>query len=92
MAYILLAALTFWFFGAMSVARGSQSLLNNTLRWPFVLVLVQVTLGIITVLSAPMIIPGKFGTFEILAELHQLVATFLLMSLVVNLYVVKRRN
>ena len=91
MAYILLAALCFWFIRAMRTARDKNSLLNSTMRWPFVLVLAQVTLGIITVLCAPMTVPGKFGTFEILAELHQLVAMFLLMSLVVNLYVVKSR-
>ncbi len=86
-AYILLTLLIFWFFTARRKA--GTSLLNTTKWWPFLLVLLQVTLGIVTVLCAPMMVLGKFGTFEVLAELHQLVAMFLLMSLVVNLYVVK---
>jgi len=60
--------------------------------WPFILVLLQITLGITTLLMAPTMVPGHFGTFEILAESHQLVAMFLLMSMVVNLYVVRRAN
>ena len=91
LAYILFTLLIIWFISAgRSILKNKSSLLTTTRWWPFVLVIVQVTLGIITVLCAPMIVLGKFGTFEILAELHQLVAMFLLMSLVVNLYVVRR--
>ena len=87
-AYILLMLLTVWFF-TVRRAHGS-SLLNKTMWWPFILVLLQVTLGITTLLMAPTMVPGHFGAFEILAETHQLVAMFLLMSMVVNLYVVRR--
>ncbi len=91
-AYLLLTLLIFWFFSAArTAAKYPASLLKTTRWWPFLLVALQVTLGIITVLCAAMMVPGKFGTFEILAELHQLVAMFLLMSLVVNLYVVNRK-
>jgi cytochrome c oxidase assembly protein subunit 15 len=38
------------------------------------------------VLSAPRIVLGKFGMYEMLAEAHQVVAMFLLMALVVNIY------
>ena len=91
-AYLLLTLLIIWFANAVRTVKNNRtSILNKTKWWPFILVLLQVTLGIITVLSAPLMVPGKFGQFEILAELHQLVAMFLLMSLVVNLYVVGRR-
>ena len=90
-AYLLLILLAFWFRTATRNGRsGAASIFSKTRWWPLLLVCLQVTLGIVTVLSASMIVPGKFGAFEILAELHQLVAMFLLMSLVVNLYVVKR--
>ncbi len=90
-AYILLALLLFWFIAAgRSALKNKTAILNTTRWWPFFLVIIQVALGIAAVLCAPMMVLGKFGTFEILAELHQLVAMFLLMSLVVNLYVVKR--
>ena len=89
-AYILFILLIFWFVRAGQAAKNSDNFLQKTKWWPFLLVAVQVTLGIITILCAPMIKPGKFGTFEMMAELHQLVAMFLLMALVVNLYLVKK--
>jgi heme a synthase len=91
-AYILLVLLVLWFVKAGKTASASAtSLLNKTRWWPVILVTAQVCLGIFTVLSAPLIVPGRFGTFEILAELHQMVAMFLLMSLMVNLYVVGKK-
>ena len=92
LAYIIFTLLIFWFFRAGRIARKNKtSNLMSTKLWPFLLVIFQVILGILTVLCATMIVPGKFGTFEVLAEMHQLVAMFLLMSLVVNLYVVRRK-
>lgn len=99
LAYILFTLLIFWFVTARrsalknnaSLPAGRAGILTTTKWWPLSLVIIQVVLGIITVLCAPLIVLGKFGTFEILAETHQLVAMFLLMSLVVNLYVVRRR-
>jgi cytochrome c oxidase assembly protein subunit 15 len=58
---------------------------------PLVAVIAQVALGVFAVVNAIHIQPGKFGTFELIAEAHQLVAMFLLLSLVTNLYLVKRR-
>lgn len=93
LGYSLFILVVVWFVKAgRNVITNKTTLLNSTRWWPLALVCAQVTLGIITVLSAPMIVPGKFGTFEILAELHQMVAMCLLISLVVNLYVVKSRN
>ena len=92
LAYLLLVLMLFWFINARNSTKAmTTSVLSNTCWWPIWLVCLQVALGIITVLSAPHIVFGKFGLFETLAELHQLVAMFLLMALVVNLYVVKRK-
>lgn len=91
-AYVLFTLVMFWFgFAGRYAKKNAGSLLASTRWWPFLLVFTQVLLGIITVLSATQMTPGKFGAFEALAELHQMVAMFLLMSLVVNLYVIKRR-
>ncbi len=88
-AYTLLILLVIWFLRMRKTAKiNTQSLTGKVIFWPLLLVLIQVTLGILALLSAPSMIPGKFGTFEIIAELHQMIAMFLLMSLVVNLYVV----
>ena len=90
LAYLLFALVIIWFIRSAAQARISY-FFSSTRLWPLLLVCLQVALGIFTVISAPHIVLGKFGLFESLAELHQLVAMFLLMSLVVNLYVVKRR-
>ena len=93
LAYLLLIILIGWGSKAARVARAnSTNILKSTMMWPLLLVCLQVVLGIITVLSAPLMVQGKFGSFEALAEVHQLVAMFLLLSLVVNLYVVKARS
>ncbi len=93
LAYILLMCILFWFVkAARSAKEYNTPMFSNTKWWPPALVVLQVALGIITVLCAPLIVFAKFGTFEIIAELHQLVAMFLLMSLVVNLYVVSKRS
>ncbi len=90
-AYLLVVLLVSWFISAGRAATaGSATLLNKTKWWPLLLVALQIILGVVTVISAPSMVPGKFGGFEILAETHQLVAMFLLMALVVNLYVVRR--
>jgi cytochrome c oxidase assembly protein subunit 15 len=92
-AYLLLLLVTVWMIRAGKEARlYTHSLLIKTRWWSFGLVCVQVLLGIVTVISAPRIVPGKFGPYEILAEAHQLVAMFLLMSLVVNLYVIRSHS
>ncbi|MCB9044599.1 MAG: COX15/CtaA family protein [Chitinophagales bacterium] len=90
LAYILFTLVMFWFVAARKAAIQFRSAyLKKVAWWPFGLVWLQVLLGIITVLSAPSIVFGKFGTFEMLAELHQLVAMFLLMSLMVGVYMAR---
>ena len=92
-AYLLLVLIALWFSAGMKTLKnGGAGLFKKTRIWPMLLVAVQVVLGIVTVLMAPTIKPGTFGGFEILAELHQLTAMFLLMALVVNLYVVRGKN
>jgi cytochrome c oxidase assembly protein subunit 15 len=43
----------------------------------------------LTVLFSPGIIPNRWGLFEWMAQLHQLVAMFLLLSLFWVMYLVK---
>lgn len=87
-AYLLLIAVVGWFvYCRKKVQMGA---LRSFLNWPLVLVLLQVILGITTVMLSQRIVQGKFGIFESVAELHQLIAMFLLMALMVNLYVIRR--
>ncbi len=93
LAYLLLAGIILWFVYAGKQAKlASDSLLSKSRWWPMVLVTVQVILGIATVLTAPYIVFAKFGVFETIAELHQLVALILMMSVVANLYISGRRT
>ncbi len=66
-------------------------LLDKTRWWPLLLVMAQVVLGVFSVLTSLQIIPNRWGTFEWMAQLHQLVAMFLLLSLVWVLYMVRTK-
>ena len=90
LAYLLLLVVTAWVVAAGRVApRASLSKLRSWRWWPLSLILLQVVLGIFTVLHGGQTIAGKFGTFEMLALAHQFVATALLVSLVASLYLVR---
>jgi cytochrome c oxidase assembly protein subunit 15 len=89
---LLLVLLIGWFTMAVkSAGKNPLSILKKTSWWPMLSIVVQVLLGITVLMTAHYIVPGKFGTFEIFAELHQLVAMFLLMSLIINLYVAGKK-
>jgi cytochrome c oxidase assembly protein subunit 15 len=93
LAYLLFTVIIFWFAASGRIARKSPNTLLNKMRWwPFMLLMAQVLLGVLTVLSAPKMTTIRFGQFEVLAELHQLTAMFLLVFLIISLYLVKRRN
>jgi cytochrome c oxidase assembly protein subunit 15 len=92
LAYTLFFVIVIWCVQALRIARQQQAPLLRKGAWSTVgFTVLQILLGIFTVLSAPLMTQNKFGRFELLAELHQMVAIFLLMSLVVNLYVVKKK-
>ncbi len=60
-------------------------------RWiPVVLVLLQVALGVASVLTSPSKVPQQWGAFEWNAQLHQFVAMLLLLSLVYLVYLSAR--
>ena len=71
---------------------GTTSFLKK-IRWcPALLVIIQVVLGILSVLTSLQIVPNQWGVFEWMAQLHQLVAMFLLLSLIALLYTVRSRQ
>lgn len=70
----------------------SNALFSKTRWWPLVLALIQVALGVFSVLSSLQIVPNQWGLFEWMAQLHQLVAMFLLLSLVWVLYMVRSKS
>ncbi len=84
LAYLLFILIIAWTFSLGKISKGR---LRRWRWWPSILVCLQVLLGIFTVLhGAKTASAGHFGTFEYLAQAHQLVAMCLLVALVANLY------
>lgn len=89
LAYLLLALIirqTVYLF-----RQKGPAIFTRTRWWPLLLVSVQVLLGILTVLTSTGIVANQWGRFEWMAQLHQLVAMFLLLSLVWILYLVRKK-
>lgn len=92
MAYVLFGLIIVWFTKSRRIARNEGSvLLNKASLATIVLVSLQVLLGIITVLNGHLMTQNKFLQFEWFALLHQLVAVCLLMSLVLDYYLLKKK-
>jgi cytochrome c oxidase assembly protein subunit 15 len=87
LAYLLFVLIAVWTWKAYK--QNLSSLFNKTKWLPLSIVLLQVVLGILTVLNSPYMAPRHWGVFEWYAQLHQLVAMFLLMSLIWVLYLIK---
>ncbi|MBS1610959.1 MAG: COX15/CtaA family protein [Bacteroidetes bacterium] len=90
LAYFILLLIILWTVRAYSIK--SSSLFNKTKLWPVMIVCLQVLLGIFSVLTSIKIVPNKWGLFEWVAQLHQLVAMLLLLSLVWMLYLVRDKQ
>jgi heme a synthase len=92
LAYIIFFSVIAWAVQALRAARQTGSaLLRKVARATVLVTATQVLLGILTVLNAHLMTQNRFGRFEWFAELHQMVAILLLMCLVFNLYILKRR-
>ena len=66
--------------------------IRKTRYIPFVLVTVQVLLGIIAVLTSPGIVPNQWGLFEWVAQFHQLTAMLFMLSLITILYLTNTKS
>jgi cytochrome c oxidase assembly protein subunit 15 len=87
-AYLLIILIGIWYAKASKI---NDSALFNKYKWvPFGFVILQIVLGIFTVLTSTHLTRNGFGTFEYLAQAHQLIAMFLVLSFVWVLYVVRK--
>lgn len=84
LAYLITIFLIVWYRKSSSL--NLPALTRRWLRFPLVLVVIQVMLGIFSLLFSPGIVPNRWGNFEWMAQLHQLGAMFLLLSLVTMLF------
>ena len=89
LAYILLGLVLFLTLKLYKTP--GSSLYNKTRWWPLLLVVIQVLLGVLSVLTSLQIIPNEWGQFEWMAQLHQFVAMLLLLSLVWILFIVRSK-
>lgn len=90
LAYLILGLVVAWFVYVRK-ARNITAAFRRASGYTLFFVLLQACLGIFTVLSAGHIVPQHFGQFEWLAEAHQLVAMCLLLSLVTDVYLLRRK-
>jgi cytochrome c oxidase assembly protein subunit 15 len=87
LAYSLVVLIVIW---TISAGRIKGSVAFRKIRWfPLVFVAWQTVLGILTVLSSTGIRAYRWNEFEWMAQLHQLTAIFLLISLIHALYLVR---
>ena len=87
LAYVLLVLIIVW---SIQLWKTKGSALFRQIRMiPLILTTLQVLLGIFSILTSTGIIPGQWGTFEWMAQLHQLTGMCLLLSLVFTLFVIR---
>ena len=86
LAYIIFVLILIWW---LKAKKQNSASFNKAKHWPVVLVFVQIVLGIFALLNSPNIVLGHFGTFEWLAQLHQLTGMLLLLSLISVFYLLR---
>jgi cytochrome c oxidase assembly protein subunit 15 len=90
LAYLLVLLVLVW--SVQAFRRRGSSLYVTVRTMPLVFVLLQVTLGVLTVLTSVHIRATKWNEFEWMAQLHQFVALLLLLSLVFAAFLIRRRS
>jgi cytochrome c oxidase assembly protein subunit 15 len=89
-AYLLVILIIVWFFKALKVE--ASPAFQKARRMPLIFVLLQATLGVLTVLTSIWIRPAIWNVFEWMAQLHQLVAILLLLSLFTVLFFLRGKQ
>ena len=88
LAYLLFLMTIVWTFYAFRTKQLS-SYLQKT-RWiPLALVLIQVILGVVTVIVSPSIVVNEWGLFHWMAELHQVTGMLFMLAMVWVVYLTR---
>jgi cytochrome c oxidase assembly protein subunit 15 len=90
LAYILVVLIVAWTVQAVRIA--GTYVFSRVRLVPIAFVVVQVTLGVMTVLTSTGIRVAKWNSFEWMAQLHQFVALLLLLSLVFAAFLLQKRS
>lgn len=88
LAYLIFVLIIIWSVQLFRTQGGT--LFAKTRKLPLLIVCFQVILGIASVLSSTGIVPGHWGLFEWMAQLHQLTGMLLLLSLVWMLFLLRK--
>jgi len=84
LAYLIFFLILLW---TIKIIPEKRAALVNKVKWlPLVVVVIQVALGVAAVITSPKKIPQHWGVFEWNAQLHQVSAIFLILSLVMAFY------
>jgi cytochrome c oxidase assembly protein subunit 15 len=89
LAYTLLILIIIFSIKVFRIPPTSE-IFTTARRMPLILVVLQVLLGILSVLTSTGIIPSHWGAFEWLAQLHQITGMLLLLSLVALLFLTRK--
>ncbi|MDB5197741.1 MAG: cytochrome oxidase assembly protein [Flaviaesturariibacter sp.] len=90
LAYLLVVLILAW--SVQAFRKNGGPVFSKWKLLPVGFVLLQTTLGILTVLTSVNIRVTKWNSFEWMAQLHQFVALLLLLSLVGAAFLLKRRS
>lgn len=90
LAYALVLGIMAWTISAFRIK--GKNLFGKTRLLPLLFVLLQLALGIATVLTSVYIRPARWNRFEWMAQWHQVVALFLLLSLVMVLFLIQKKS
>jgi cytochrome c oxidase assembly protein subunit 15 len=89
LAYLILLLIIVWTVKAFR----SNDFYFNKIKWlPLFLACIQVGLGISAVLTSTKIVAHRWGIFEWMAQLHQVVAMLLFLSLVTIFYMLRNND
>ncbi len=89
LAYFIFFIIIVWSIKARKISR--DTVFVKMLKWPPILVLTQVILGICSILTSTSAIRGQFGKFEWVALLHQLNGMLLLLSLISIIFITGKK-
>ncbi|MDQ3683559.1 MAG: COX15/CtaA family protein [Bacteroidota bacterium] len=89
LAYLLVVIIILW--SVKAFTKKASALFAQIRILPLVFVLLQLVLGIFTVLTSVNIRATRWNTFEWMAQLHQVVALLLLLSLIFVLFLQRKR-
>lgn len=91
-AYVLAVLIGIITYKLVQLQKVAQNPYLKQFMWlPLFFVIVQITLGVLSVLNAHQIVHNEFRTYEWMAILHQTVAIILTSMLIVNWYILKKK-